>query len=112
MVGNAQRSYYEELLQAGVHIYLYRKPHLVHEKFMVVDEKAAIIGSSNLDIRSFELNMECVLAAYDGILAKKLAQHHIKLLKNSNLVDLKKWRQRGLKHSMLESVTRLASALQ
>ncbi|MBP7837659.1 cardiolipin synthase A, partial [Candidatus Saccharibacteria bacterium] len=112
MVGNAQRSYYEEILKAGVNIYLYNKPQLVHEKFMVVDDNVAIIGSSNLDIRSFELNMECVLAIYDKATARKLSTHHNKLLKQSTLVSLKKWLQRSYLQSMLESITRLASALQ
>lgn len=112
MVGNAQRSYYEELLKAGVKIYLYKKPQLVHEKFMVVDNETAVIGSSNLDVRSFELNMECVLAAYDKPLARKLSEHHNKLLEHSTLLGVKNWRKPSIKSSFLESLSRLASALQ
>lgn len=112
MVGNAQRSYYEELLRAGVHINLYKKPQLVHEKFMVVDETSAIIGSSNFDVRSFELNMECILVIYDEIVSRKLSSHHKELLKKCNRLSLQTWNKRGLKRSMLESITRLASALQ
>lgn len=112
MVGNAQRSYYEQLLKAGVHINLYKEPQLVHEKFMVVDKKSAIIGSSNFDIRSFELNMECILVIYDELISRKLANHHKKLLKNCNDLSLQSWNKRGLKRSILESITRLASALQ
>ncbi len=112
MVGNAQRSYYNELLAAGVHISLYHQPQLVHEKFMVIDQSMVIIGSSNLDIRSFELNMECMLAVYDASLAKKLARHHTQLLQNSQQLPTRNWRARSLRRAILESLSRLASALQ
>ena len=53
LVFHAQRSYYEELLSSGVKIYLYRSPVLLHSKFIIIDDDIAVIGSSNLDIRSF-----------------------------------------------------------
>jgi cardiolipin synthase len=112
MVGHAQRSYYEELLRAGVHIYLYKKPQLVHEKFISIDNSVGIIGSSNLDIRSFELNMECVVVAYSPKVAKKLARHHDELLQHSHEVHLQNWKQRSVWQSFLDSIARLTSALQ
>jgi cardiolipin synthase len=112
MVGHAQRSYYEELLRAGVHIYLYKKPQLVHEKFISIDNSVGIIGSSNLDIRSFELNMECVVVAYSPKVAKKLARHQDELLQHSHEVHLQNWKQRSVWQSFLDSIARLTSALQ
>ena len=112
MVGHAQRSYYEELLAAGVHISLYKKPQLVHEKFISVDDEVAIIGSSNLDIRSFELNLECVVMAYDAKTAKKLTNHHDELLKHAVPIQLAQWRKRSFGKSFLDSIARLTSALQ
>lgn len=112
MVGNAQRSYYDELIKAGVKIYLYKKPQLVHEKFLVVDGSVALVGSSNLDIRSFELNMECTVVIYDKICAEKLSGHHKQLLVYTRQLQYGKWRKRSMKNLLLESVARLTSALQ
>ena len=112
MVGHAQRSYYEELMQAGVVISLYKKPQLVHEKFMAIDEEVAMVGSSNMDIRSFELNLECVMVAYDAKTAKTLTEHHDELLKNAKPINLTTWRKRSVWQSSLDSIARLTSALQ
>ena len=61
MVFHAQRSYYEALLRAGVRIYLYPAPFVLHSKFFTVDDDVAVIGSSNMDMRSFALNYEVSL---------------------------------------------------
>lgn len=112
MVGHAQRSYYRELLEAGVHISLYKKPQLVHEKFMAIDNEVAVIGSSNLDIRSFELNLECVVVIYDAKVARKLQKHHEKYLEHSRAISLGAWKRRPFWPSLIDSITRLSSALQ
>lgn len=57
IVANASRSYYDEMIAAGVQLFEYR-PGLLHAKTMVVDGAVALIGSANLDRRSFELNFE------------------------------------------------------
>ncbi|MBN9398095.1 cardiolipin synthase [Candidatus Saccharibacteria bacterium] len=112
MVGHAQRSYYEELIKAGAVISLYKKPQLVHEKFISVDNEVAIIGSSNLDIRSFELNLECVVVAYDAKTARYLTKHHDALLQHAHTIHLETWKQRSVWQAFLDSVARLTSALQ
>lgn len=112
VVGHAQRSYYTELLEAGVEIHLYKKPQLVHEKFFSIDDSVAVIGSSNLDIRSFELNLECVVVAYNSDTAKQLSMRHETLVKNSRQIHLHQWRKRSGWKSLLDSVARLTSALQ
>lgn len=111
-VGHAQRSYYQELLESGVKIALYKKPHLVHEKFISVDDEVAVVGSSNLDIRSFELNLECVVLAYDQAVAITLRNRHEELLKNSRPIILDEWKERRLSSRFLESITRLTSSIQ
>ncbi len=58
LVFYAQRSYYDELLEAGVKIWLYRAPTILHSKFVIVDDAISVIGSSNIDMRSFSLNLE------------------------------------------------------
>ena len=59
----AARSYFDELLRAGAHVYEY--PKMVHAKTMVVDGKIGIVGSANLDNRSFRLNFEVSALFYD-----------------------------------------------
>lgn len=112
MVGHAQRSYYDELVRAGIAISLYDKPQLVHSKYMAIDEKVAIIGSSNLDIRSFELNQESSVIVYQAETAAQLTAQHRHDLKNSRAIRLREWRQRGKWTQLLDSVARLTSALQ
>ncbi|MCU1425888.1 MAG: cls, partial [Microbacteriaceae bacterium] len=58
LVYHAQRSYYEQLLSAGVRIWLYKAPTVLHSKFFTIDDEVAVIGSSNMDMRSFSLNLE------------------------------------------------------
>ena len=61
LVGHAQRSYYSDLLEAGVRIFMYPAPYILHAKHMSIDDDIAFIGSSNMDIRSFSLNAESSL---------------------------------------------------
>src|SRR5262249_26553561 len=57
LVSLAQKSYYQQLLESGVHVHLYHKAFL-HAKHVSIDDEVALIGSSNMDIRSFLLNAE------------------------------------------------------
>jgi cardiolipin synthase len=57
IVAAASRSYYKDLIDAGVQIYEFR-PGLLHAKTIVADRRIGLIGSANLDRRSFELNFE------------------------------------------------------
>ncbi|MEI4872673.1 phospholipase D-like domain-containing protein, partial [Klebsiella pneumoniae] len=61
MVWHAQRSYYEALLRTGLKIYRYPAPYILHAKHFSVDDDVALIGSSNMDMRSFGLNSEISL---------------------------------------------------
>ncbi|HEY5848049.1 MAG TPA: cardiolipin synthase, partial [Microlunatus sp.] len=58
MVSHAQNSYYRFLLEAGVRIYRYPYPYVLHSKHFSIDDHTAVIGSSNMDIRSFNLDFE------------------------------------------------------
>lgn len=112
MVGHAQRSYYEQLIKAGVVIHLYRDPELVHSKYIAIDKEVAVIGSSNLDIRSFELNLECSVVVYDKKAARSLYRQHMRDLRYSHRVTLEQWQLRPLRKKFLDSIARLTSALQ
>lgn len=112
MVGQAQRSYYEELMHAGVDIYLHKSPVLLHSKHMTIDDDIAIIGSSNMDIRSFELDLECILTTYSEPVVTKLRKVQAQDLQNAKKLTWSAWEKRGIKNRFLESVARLTAALQ
>src|SRR5713226_4587064 len=87
LVSHAQRSYYEELLKAGVKIYWYPAPVLLHAKHISIDDDIAVIGSSNLDIRSFQLNLEVTLVCYDAGVVADLRQVEAAYIRQSSLVN-------------------------
>src|SRR4029453_9435491 len=60
----AGMSYYAELLESGVELYEYF-PGMIHAKTMLVDDEIALVGSANMDMRSFRLNFEVHAVAYD-----------------------------------------------
>jgi cardiolipin synthase len=72
-VAAAGRSFYDELLASGVHIWEYG-PAMMHAKTLVVDRELAMIGSANLDNRSFRLNFELAAAIYGSAAADRLAE--------------------------------------
>jgi len=111
-VGHAQRSYYEELLRVGVKLYLYKKPVFLHTKHLTVDDSIAVIGSSNLDMRSFELDLEVSMVLYDKQSVKKLRQIEQRIISGSKKVTETAWRKRTLKHKLLDNVARLTASLQ
>lgn len=112
MVGHAQRSFYEELLEAGVKLYLYQAPTLLHSKFIIVDNDLAAIGSSNLDIRSFLLNLEITLVAYDKSVVRQLRHVEKTYLARSTQIHLHEWRKRPPRKLLLDNIARLTSSLQ
>lgn len=112
MVGYAQRSFYASLLEAGVEIYLYDFPYLLHTKIMVIDDEVAIVGSSNMDMRSFNLTSELSLLCYDAAVAKNMKKVTATYLQKSQRLPLDEWRQRSVTQRVLENIARLTSALQ
>lgn len=72
VVSAAARSYYDELIAAGVKIWEY-KARMLHSKTLVVDDHCAMIGTANFDNRSFRLNFEVCAVIYGPALAKPLA---------------------------------------
>ncbi|MCA9344982.1 cardiolipin synthase A, partial [Candidatus Saccharibacteria bacterium] len=112
MVGHAERSYYSELMSAGIKIYLHKSPVLLHSKHITIDDDIAVIGSSNMDIRSFELNLECIVVAYSKSVVKDLQKVQKLDLSKSKKVNPKTWEQRTTMAKFLDSVARLTAALQ
>jgi cardiolipin synthase len=106
----AQESYYEELLEAGVQIHVYGKEFL-HAKHLSIDDAVAVIGTSNLDIRSFALNAEVMLIIYDSVVAAKLAAEQQRYYGNSRLLNLATWKQRSFGRKVVQNLARLLSPL-
>jgi cardiolipin synthase len=112
MVFHAQRSYYRELLDAGVRIWLYPAPYVLHSKFFTVDDDLAVIGSSNMDYRSFALNFECVLFARSSGLVDRLGVVQDGYRAASTELTLGEWSARSWRASYVDNVMRLTAALQ
>lgn len=89
----ASRGNYESLLELGVEIAEYQ-PTMLHTKAMVVDGLLSIVGSSNFDNRSLELNDELNVAVFDRALASRLLQDFEMDLAKSKKLDLESWRSR------------------
>lgn len=108
IVFHASRSYYPELLEAGVKIYEYREGFM-HSKIMIVDGKLASIGTSNMDMRSFHLNFEVNVFLYRTGSVKKLAQDYLQDLLVSNELHIETFQKRTLFMRLFESLSRLLS---
>jgi cardiolipin synthase len=112
VVFHAQRSYYETLLKAGVVIWLYRKPTILHAKHFTIDDDVAVVGSSNLDMRSFTLNLEVSLMVRGRQFVQELRQLEEGYRRASRRLTLDEWQARPLRSSVLDNVARLTAALQ
>ncbi len=103
-------SYITELLEAGVKVYLF-KGGFNHSKVISVDGKLAIIGSANMDERSFEHNFEVMAVIYDGGCAANIERRFNQDLVCCTRVNLEEWRHRSLANKVKESFFRLLSPL-
>jgi cardiolipin synthase len=110
LVGAAARSHYLDLLEAGVHIKHYRKG-LLHSKTITVDSDMAMIGSTNLDMRSFTLNFEVTLFVYDSDEASLLRMLQTSYIDDSDDVFLEDWRRRPLIKRITDNTARLLGPL-
>ncbi len=110
LVNAASCSNYQELLKVGVRIYRYQKG-FVHAKTMVVDDNISIIGTANMDIRSYDLNFEINALAYDQKLNEELAVTFMNDLKDATELDLEQWIQRNKLVKFGETLARLVSPL-
>ncbi|QAY60021.1 cardiolipin synthase [Microbacterium protaetiae] len=112
LVYHAQRSYYEALLRAGVRIWLYRAPYILHSKSMTIDDEVAIIGSSNMDMRSFGLNLEISMLVRGEEFVTEMRQVEQQYRELSREITLEEWLQQPLRSTVLDNIARLTSALQ
>ncbi|WP_104179502.1 cardiolipin synthase [Arthrobacter sp. B0490] len=112
LVYHAQRSYYEALLRAGVRIHLYRSPKVLHSKHFTIDEDVAVIGSSNMDVRSFALNMEVSVLVHGPWLVDSMRRVEDGYRAKSVELLLDDWIRRPRKQKALDNLARLTASLQ
>ena len=111
IVNHAQRSYYSALLTAGVRIYRYPAPTVLHAKYMTVDDEVAVIGSSNMDFRSFALNYEVMLLAFGGDLDDLLRDNDAFYRSVSSELTAQEWAREPWWRRYIDNVFRLMSAV-
>lgn len=110
LVSYAQRSYYADLLRAGVVIHRYRE-RLLHAKHVLVDGVVGVIGSSNADIRSFMLNAEVSLILYGPDEVAALGTIQQGYVTTCDQLDAAVWRRRPWWQKLIENLARLVSPL-
>lgn len=109
---HAQRSYYETLLRAGVRIFLYRAPTILHAKFFTVDDEVAVVGSSNMDMRSFSLNYEVSVMLRSADAVARLRRLEDLYRDHSRELTLDEWDRRPRPMKVIDNVARLTASVQ
>lgn len=110
LVQLASRSYFKKLLIAGVKVYFY-EPGFLHSKLIVIDDSLTMIGSANLDVRSFEQNLEVVAFIYNEVTAIRGKAIFVEDQKNSTAIVLREWIKRPVWLRFKESFLRLFTPL-
>lgn len=103
-------SFVKELLEAGVRVFLFQDG-FIHSKMIVSDDIFSILGSANIDFRSFEHNFEVCALLYNSDVALQLKKIFFDDEKLSKEVKLKEWRKRPFNRKLSESFSRLLSPL-
>lgn len=102
----AGRSYYAELLDAGVEIYEF-SAGMLHSKILTIDERWCMVGSANMDVRSFKLNFEITAVMYDAKLSADLGRYIERRCGQSQRVLPQDVWSRSLREQLAEGVARL-----
>lgn len=110
LVAAASRSHYDDLLAAGIHI-LHDAEGLLHAKTATIDKRIAMIGSANLDMRSFWLNFEITLFVYDDDFASVLRFQQTKYIEESEEIDPVAWRRRPAWRRFVDNTAQLFGPL-
>ncbi|MDQ0754961.1 cardiolipin synthase [Arthrobacter sp. B3I4] len=112
LVHHAQQSYYEALLEAGVRIHLYKAPFVLHAKHFTVDDEVAVLGSSNMDMRSFSLNLEVSVMMLGEDIVQRIRAVEDTYRGISRELKLEDWRKRPMGVKYVDNVARLTATLQ
>jgi len=110
IVGRSSRSYLEELMEAGVKVYLFIKG-FTHSKLLIVDNVFSSVGTANMDIRSFNQDFEVNALIYDSETTQALKKDFLNDIGASVQLNLEEWRKRPRWDKAVESVARIFSPL-
>ncbi len=108
IVRHAGHGYFRDLLRRGVRIFEYGAA-VLHAKSLVADGYVSVVGSTNLDFRSFLFNAECNLVVFDAPFAARLEQAFTGDLAQAAEITLPAWRRRSLLHRAGDRLARLLS---
>ncbi|MFN8492812.1 MAG: cardiolipin synthase [Caldilineaceae bacterium] len=106
----AANTYFAEMAEAGVRIYLYQKGYF-HPKTVNVDSVVCSVGTANMDIRSFSINYEVNAVIYDEAIARQLEEDFIHDIKDCVPFNLKAYEKRRVWLRLRDSIARLFSPL-
>jgi cardiolipin synthase len=109
-VQHAAQSYIKPMLDAGVKVYFYQKG-FIHAKTIVVDDNLAIVGTVNLDNRSFYLNSEIAVVIYDKPTIQKLQNSFKQDLEDAVLIERRSWKNRSIWERFIDAICRLLTPL-
>lgn len=104
------RSYYKVLISSGVKIYEF-EPGFLHSKSIVSDDLTCVVGSINLDYRSFHLNYENGILVYGNELANEMLEDFIETEKISKFVTLQNYKKLNIFYRLFGKVARLVAPL-
>jgi cardiolipin synthase len=104
-VRHAGHGFFAGLLRRGVRIFEYQAAAL-HAKSIVADGRVSVIGSSNIDFRSFERNAECNFAIFDAPVAEEMERRFLRDLEGSAEILLPEWRRRPWLHRTVDALAR------
>jgi len=110
LVCAAMRAYYEDLFRIGVRVFLYEEG-ILHTKLVTIDDKIALLGSSNFDIRSFQLNFELNLICYGREVTDRLWTQQKKYRSASRRLTRRQWQRRPKLSAFGQRVAKLLSPL-
>jgi cardiolipin synthase len=110
LVRHASRSYFQDLLEAGVELYAY-KGGLLHAKTVTADHNVAMLGSVNMDLRSFSINFELSLFVYDSGFMGTLRELQASYIENSNRIEIDEWAKRSLPSRLIENTMQLMAPI-
>lgn len=111
IVYEASITYLTELIKSGIKVYFYDKDSFLHAKTITVDGKYCTVGTTNLDIRSFNLNYEVNAVIYDEKVTKELEELFINDLSKSRIFTIEDFKKMSFARKMFQSITRLFSTI-
>ena len=107
LVDLAGNSFLPDLIDAGVQLYRYQS--MIHAKLIVIDGRLAVVGTANMDIRSFQLNFELALFLYSAVDVRQIVSVVEKIVADSRLVNPEEIHQRGKVREFIEDICRVFS---